>query len=316
MGDESTAMPEGAANAAPAKAPELSKARCIECGYALKGLSTSGVCPECGIAIRESVVGWLADWPLPELQHILRHSRWMLTLAALHGLAWTWLTAATRSSISTPIWARDWRDVPAYAAAFVILSCWEVWLVFKSWSFARGLSRVSSMKATKHAAARAQWASVLFGITLVAMQGEWVLGLWSALGEWVAILTTILAAMWIPVWTHTQADLLGKAAHQLHDRRLAGWVALCRVAAWVAWIALCALLGITMLRAGASSIPQPGGAALLLGDGLLAFVAGWGSLIAMGKAFGLTHRLVREAFEQTPVSAAADIRRAEEREQA
>ncbi len=65
-------------------APPVSEGvSCVECGYDLRKQPSSGVCPECGSSIRESMQGHLLQFAQPHWVRSLRRGAFILTIAGV-----------------------------------------------------------------------------------------------------------------------------------------------------------------------------------------------------------------------------------------
>lgn len=64
---------------------------CTRCGYNLRGLSTAGVCPECGAPVADSLRGFLLRYASPEYRRMLMRSLGLITngILLLIALAFT-----------------------------------------------------------------------------------------------------------------------------------------------------------------------------------------------------------------------------------
>ncbi len=75
---------------------------CIKCGYSLQGLATSGVCPECGTPVADSLRGTLLQFSAPEFIATIRQGHvWVLNgilASIIVGVATVVIALATSGS--------------------------------------------------------------------------------------------------------------------------------------------------------------------------------------------------------------------------
>lgn len=158
----------GVAEAAPTLDTRLGGALpCVTCGYNLQSISILGVCPECGTAVRATILA-VVDPLASELQPIRRP--WLvatgLLLWPLAALGAAMLGAGVVGSLVI----RTWQDLPAAQTASDVTRWMMAVLVWVSGGaillFCRphdGVSRVD----TRRAAAGALLTGVLGGVVLV-----------------------------------------------------------------------------------------------------------------------------------------------------
>src|SRR5205814_37752 len=86
---------------------------CISCGYNLRTLSVSAVCPECGTTIEKSLTTDRLDAADPRWLRRVRWGVWLLMAAPLPGVAaglltrvtWPWLISTL---LSNPVASKLW----------------------------------------------------------------------------------------------------------------------------------------------------------------------------------------------------------------
>ncbi len=135
MGDDSATKSHESASAAvaSAKADDLAKIHCIGCGYALRGLSTSGVCPECGLNVTASTVDhWLDEARAPTRRTMRRLLVWVTCGPLFIIAAWAFSAFVIPNLRGVePSWIVEASRFAGFGLALIpsvrfVRSCWQI----------------------------------------------------------------------------------------------------------------------------------------------------------------------------------------------
>lgn len=241
----------------------LAEARpCLGCGYELRGCSAGESCPECGRAVRESLVG-------PMLARA--DAGWVRRLRFGSELGW-WAAAGAvvaASSIAGVTLSGVWLSYsPTFAAAVAALSSDIAMIAFHTlvalgvisgWLLTFGEPSPWGAAHPLPGRAWARWFAVAAASALVAWR--WAVFVWTELGPHrprvvTALLLTAAAVVVLAAWGWAGSRVVGRLGWRLASRRLrqrAWWAGRLGVAAAAGLVSLM----LTSVAGTMGLIPEP-----------------------------------------------------------
>ena len=177
---------------------------CVHCGYDLRGLAGDGLCPECGGAIRESVIRFrqLHAAALPRLADMPR--AWVITLASgctmLALLVVAVFVVTTVQMLIDPGWRRAWTPLQVV----MVITFWLL-----AWPEPSGAGQRAGDRALR-------WSVLLGGI----LCGAWMILRLSLVAPGVARAAAPLYALLAAATTAAVMLHLARLAGRLPDRGL------------------------------------------------------------------------------------------------
>jgi hypothetical protein len=274
-------------------------ARCGRCGYALRGLSADGVCPECGTALKDSLRGALLRYADPDWLHqILRGLRWVQVgrrvfacgLVGLLGLVLTGLFVV-QANVDTALEA---RFEAALAVGSILLALTPFVIGIGLWM----LSAPEPRYVSESADSQVVLFRVFSALAVPMMALGFVLARRTQVWPWPAgiqegMFHLCIAVIWMHMALLVKQAMILEARFESSDDQRMGALARRRSNQIIALIVLLALYWIGWLRwsrTGSWTLPASGSKRLIMYATFICWYSSLGTLTEMVEKVRLESR--------------------------